>query len=85
MTDTQKLIKIRLISFGYGFASLLGTALIAVLLSEQFRTLVFSNFGDSFLAGFIMLIVPEIVKQIRNMTKLGKLGARSTDEDIFLI
>jgi energy-coupling factor transporter transmembrane protein EcfT len=76
-------LKIRLVSFGYGLASIFGTALIAVLLSEQFRTLIFENLGDTFWSGLIMVIIPEIVKAIRNAAKLGKLGARSDDD--FLI
>ena len=76
--------KVRVVSFGYGFASLLGSAVVAVLLSEEFRTLVFSNFSNSFFAGAIMLFVPEIVKHLRNAAKLGTLGAQK-ESDNFLI
>lgn len=71
-------------SFGWGLLSLLGSALAAVLLSEEFRALVFTHFGNSFIAGVIMLFVPEAVKHLRNVWKLGRLGAEKV-KDIILI
>ena len=80
----ENLWKVRMTSFVYGFLSLLGSAVVAVLLSEQFRALVFSHFGNSFFAALVMLFVPEIVKHLRNVAKLGKFGVQESSDN-FLI
>ena len=84
MNTLNQMWRVRLVSFGYGFASLLVSAVVAVLLSEEFRALVFTHFGNSFVAGAVMLFVPEIVKHLRNAAKLGTLGGQQ-ESDNFLI
>ena len=80
--DSQ-LIKIRLVSFGYGLASLLGLAVIGVLLSPDFAALVKANFGDGVVSMFVLLLVPEVIKHLRNLIETKKLGAAGTK--VFLI
>ena len=77
------LIKVRAVSFFYGFVSLVGLAITGVLLSPEFSALVKDNFGNSALTGFLLLVIPEMVKHVRNKIEIKKLG--SEDKKIFLI
>lgn len=61
--------------------SLAGTALIGVLMSAEFRSLVTEHFGESLVGSLIMLIVIGGVKHLRNMKVLGKLKADSLSGD----
>lgn len=85
LTESQKLWKARLISIGYSFVTLLGSLLLFLLSADGFREWVFANVGNTTLAGFIILIAPEIIKHLRNVKKLGKLGARVDDSDFIII
>ena len=72
MTD---LYRVRLISFGYGLLSLILMALAGVLVSPDFSALVKTHFGNSAVIGFLLLLVPELAKHLRNLATLKKLGA----------
>ena len=80
--DTQ-LLKVRAVSFGWGLFSLIIIAISGVLLSPDFSALVKANFGDSAFVGFALLLVPEVVKHLRNLAEVKKLGGG--DKKIFLI
>jgi len=76
------LIKTRIISFAYGFATLLVLALANVLSSGAFQELVGSTVGTGFFGTFAFLLTTEIVKHLRNL-KLqhdAKLGAKEEDD-----
>lgn len=68
------LIKTRLISFGYSLLSLILTAFVGVLASPDFATLVQTNFGGGITATLILLVVTELVKHLRNVKVINKLG-----------
>ena len=79
------LVKIRLVSFGYGLLSLIAIALVGVLASPEFSELIKTNFGNSAFTGFLLLLVPEIVRHLRNLAVMKKLGGVKEDKDFFLI
>ena len=72
--DSQ-LWQVRLQAFGLEALSLVGSALGAVLLSEDFRLLVTTHFGESVTASIILLVVTGGVKHLRNIKALKRLGA----------
>jgi len=77
------LIKTRLISFAYGFATLVVLALADVLSSGAFKELVGSTVGTGFFGTFAFLLTTEIVKGLRNL-KLehdAKLGAKREEPE----
>mgnify|MGYP001596300803 CR=1 FL=1 len=69
------LVRIRLVSFAYGLASLVGLAILGVLVSPDFAALVKAHFGNGFFATLILLLVPEVAKHIRNLIETKKLGS----------
>lgn len=79
----NQLLKLRLVSFGWGLASLVGLAIVSVLLSPDFAALLKANFGDGVFTMFTLLLVPEVAKHIRNLIEAKKLGA--TGKEPFFI
>ena len=79
----KNLLKIRAVSFGWGVFSLFVMAIAGVLMSPAFKELVLDNFGSSVWTGFLFLLLPELVKHLRNLAEVKKLG--SEDKKIFLI
>ena len=73
--DTN-LLKIRAISFFYGFASLVGLAIVGVLVSPEFVALIKAHFGSGIFTSLLLLLVPELVKHLRNLSTIKKLGAK---------
>ena len=76
------LYKIRALSFMYGLGSLIILAIGGVIISPDFATLVKTNFGDSALVGFLLLLAPEVARHLRNLAALKKLGSH---EKVILI
>ena len=70
----NNLLKIRLVSFGYGLLSLIVVALAGVLASPEFSELIKTNFGSSAFSGFALLLIPELFKHARNLIEARKLG-----------
>lgn len=81
----KSLLKIRAVSFFYGFLSLLGLALVGVLSSQEFMSLVKENFGQTIFTSFLFLLLPELIKHGRNVLEVKKLGSKEKPEDFFLI
>ena len=75
MNQLSDVYRVRLISFGYGLLSLIILALVGVFASPDFSLLVKTHFGDSVFTGFLLLLVPELIKHLRNLAELKKLGA----------
>ena len=76
MNKLSDLYAVRLKSFGYGLASLILIALIGVFASPDFAKLISINLGNyPVLAGFLLLLVQELVKHGRNILVTKKLGA----------
>lgn len=88
-----ELIKVRVTSFVYEFATVIGVtilgAVLAFLSGPDFTAMVQAHFGvDSAITMMIMFAVAGIVKHFRNTVVLGraqKLGARGTSEPFHLI
>ena len=80
----KNLLKIRFVSFGWGVFSLIVLAIVGVLSSPAFKELVLTNFGSSVWTGFLFLLLPELVKHLRNLAEIKKLGGLE-DKKIFLI
>lgn len=76
------LIKIRIISFSYSFGTLLILAVIGVLVSDDFSSLVKGNFGSGFAGTLILLLTQEFAKHLRNLAVTKQLGG---DKKIILI
>jgi hypothetical protein len=82
----QNLWLIRLKSFGYKFATLVGTTIVAALVSDQFvgqlTTLITSHTSETVWGGLIVLLLPEVVAHIRNKIIVGssrkKFGSTAT-------
>lgn len=81
---SKDLIKVRLVSFGWSFVSLVVLALAGVLMSSEFRNLLTANFGEGLFTSFLLLVIPELVKHLRNLAEIKKLGGLE-DKNIFLI
>ncbi len=73
----RELIDLRIKSFMWEAASLLGTALATVLLSPEFRELIMTHFGQGVMGSVIVLVVIGIVKHVRNLNIAKKIGADS--------
>lgn len=61
------LIKARLISFGYEAGTLAVSAILGMLVSPQFATVLQANFGEGMATSIILLVVSGTVKHIRNL------------------
>lgn len=70
------LVKTRIVSFGWSALSLFVVAIAGVLASNDFRTLIFQHFGNTFYTSLALLFIPEIVKHLRNLAVTRKLGSR---------
>ena len=79
----EKLFKTRLISFGYSFLTFALVVGGGFVFSDGFKEWIFSNFGTSAWTSLFFLLSQEVVKHLRNVAKLGKLGAQ--EDDIILI
>lgn len=84
MNNNTNLWKARLISFGYSFVTLLVSLLLFLLSADGFREWVFANVSNTTLAGFIILVAPEIIKHLRNVQQVKKLGAKGADDIIII-
>lgn len=78
----DKAFQIRIKSFGYSLLSFAVVGVLGFFVSPEFQNLVTEHFGNTAVTTIVLLIVPEIVKAIRNQWQLGKLGG---DEDVTLI
>ena len=79
------LLKVRVTSFLWTAASILAGAVGVALLSPEFSSLVKEALKNSpALAGFVLLVIPEVVKHIRNLAEVKKLGS-AEDKKVFLI
>lgn len=70
-----ELLKIRAVSFGYDALSLLLTVLVATMASPQFSDLVTQHFGDTALGGIALIVVANLVKHLRNLDIVQKVGS----------
>lgn len=79
---TYDLIMARVIAFLYEAGTLIVLAVLGVLVSPEFQSVVTSHFGDSVTASLIMLAVTGLVKHVRNLSALKKAEEQlgSTDE-----
>lgn len=72
----QNLWLIRLKSFGYKLVTLVGTTIVAALVSDQFvsqlTTLISSHTSETIWGGLIVLLLPEVVAHIRNTIVVGR-------------
>lgn len=66
------LLSIRVKSFLYSLSGLIGTALIGVLVSDQFSALLSSFTGTTIWGSLIALGVSELIKHLRNKVVVGK-------------
>lgn len=85
---TNQLWQIRVKAFAVQAGSLVGVAVIGVLLSPEFRALVEANFGTGFVTSSVVLFITGLVSHISNKIALGRakrLGARLSDPDVILI
>lgn len=75
--ETLELLKVRVISFLYSLAGMLLSAILGILSSPGFAELVQENFGSGVLGMFVLLVVSESLKHLRNLNvvKTAKLGA----------
>lgn len=82
----SKLIQIRIKSTLVSIASYLGSGILIFLLSPEtvnsILGIVGDNFGNSAILSLLVLIVPEVAKDLRNRYQLKKLGGI---EDVILI
>lgn len=80
------LITLRLKSFAYQAGSLIAVAVIGVLASPEFLELVQEAAGNGIIGALAVLLIPELVKHLRNLQVLKKaeLGGEG-DDDIVLI
>lgn len=69
------LITVRLKSFGYSLLAFAVTGVLGFLVSPEFSALVTENFGDSVATTLVLLIVPEVVKHLRNLSVVSKFGS----------
>ena len=83
--ENKLLWQVRVKAFFVQLGSLIGVAIIGVILSSDFRTLVISHFGDTFVTSSALLFVTGIVSHLSNKLALKKLGARIGDDDIIII
>jgi len=67
-----ELLKARAISFSWSVLSLVGTTLVAMLVSPEFVALVTQHFGEGVTGSLILMAVTELVKHFRNVRVLGK-------------
>jgi len=68
------LLKTRVVSFAYEFATLIVTATLGIFASPEFANLVGEHFGTGMVGSIIMLAVMGAVKHIRNKKLVAKLG-----------
>ena len=81
----DKLWQVRVRAFVWQLVSLLVVAVGGVLLSEDFRTLVTTHFGDTFITSSALLLVTGLVSHVRNKIALKKLGAYGEPYEVILI
>lgn len=79
----DQLWKIRVKAFAVQAGSLIGVAVIGVVLSPEFRVLVEANFGTGFVTSSIVLFVTGLVSHISNKMALKKVGGAV--EEVILI
>ena len=80
----NKLIQARVQAFLVQAGSLIVVAIIGVLLSQDFKTLVISHFGDTFVTSAGLLLLNGIASHIRNVFALKKLGAKNNNSVILI-
>ena len=80
----NKLWQARVQAFLIQAGSLIVVAITGAFLSEDFKSLVIGNFGDSFVVSSALLFLTGIASHLRNKWMLGKLGA-DKKETIILI
>ena len=85
MTDAQKLVKARLISIFYSVSSFAVIIIPVVITSSEFQTFIQTHIKSSLLVSILLLAIPEVAKHFRNLTKMGKLGARADNSDFIII
>lgn len=73
-------LRLRVTAFLTGLLSLIGTALIGVLLSPEFMALVSTHLAEFSWGGFALLIVNGLVNHLRNKYKEGQVGSMDDDE-----
>lgn len=71
-----ELIKIRVLSFAYQFGTTVALLVVGYVSSPDFAALVQEHFG-TIAASLVSLLIPELVKHLRNVRVLGewRLGA----------
>lgn len=76
--NTQELWKVRLVSFGWSCFTFFGTGLVAMLGSDEFRSIIELHFGGSVFGTLLVLLVTELVKHLRNtqLLKSYQVGGR---------
>lgn len=79
----DQLWNVRVKSFGFSLLGLAITSLLGFLVSEDFATLVKTNFGEGLTGTLVLLLVTESVKHLRNLAVTKKLG--SSAESVILI
>ena len=82
---TNRLWEVRVKAFFAQLASLLVVAAGGVFLSEDFRSLVTTHFGDTFITSAALLFVTGLVSHVRNKIALRKLGAYGEPYEVILI
>lgn len=80
-----ELIKIRVLAFLYEFFALVATAMLGVFASEEFRTLVTQNFGETFVTSAVLLFISGAVKHLRNVQVLRKAQFGGSNQSFHLI
>lgn len=68
----NKLWTVRLKSFAYSAGTLIGAGILTTLISPAFLNLIQQNFGGTVWSTLAILVLPEIVKQIRNVLVVGR-------------
>lgn len=80
---------IRLKSFGYSAGTIILAGILTTLVSPDFLNLIVQNFGGTIWSTLAILIIPEIVKGIRNQVVVGRaemvVGSTGDEPEIELI
>ncbi len=74
-----ELIKIRVLSFVYQVGTSIGVLLAGYFLSDAFAQAVTEHFGVV-VGGLVSLVIPELVKHIRNLKVLEAWQAVGSDQ-----
>jgi hypothetical protein len=70
----EKLLLVRTKSFLYSLLGFTVVGVLGFLASPDFANLIVANFGESAVTSLVLLVVPEVVKHIRNLQAIKQFG-----------